>query len=88
MWRLGPHPRPTESVWVFSQAPRWLVGMLIFGKHWSRDYLGSYVPIPGDCLLGFLSMAWREISISLEETLWPSRIPALLDGLGAVSTSD
>ena len=44
--------------------------------------------VPGDCLLGFLSMAWREISISLEETLWPSRIPALLDGLGAVSTSD
>lgn len=62
--------------------------MLIFGKHWSRDYLGSHFPIPGDCLLGFLSKAWREISTLLEETLRPSRIPALLDGLEAVSTCD
>ena len=69
MQRLGPHPRPTESAWAFSQAPRWLVGMLIFGKHWSQDYLGAYFPISGDCRLDFLSMAWREICISLEETL-------------------
>lgn len=67
------------------------MGTLKSGKYCPEGCLGFYFSspeAPSGASFHSPQGSWLEVPISLEETLQPSRTPALLSCLGAVRTSE